>query len=218
MPPTRSTKSAAAPKLKQARLSFTASKRTASAHSAKPTKDIVTRTSSTPVLSTRSASPAISISEGSSSSVDNPDRDDIEFVDDEAVVAHLDRARKPRSATKTTPVNPPRHILGPLVEAEPLDVKDQRWNQVHKEAKTLRGGPLVHAEGQNKIHDILRVFDMTYKYGPYVGVPRLERWERAHTLGLNPPVEIRDILVTHEGRTLDEYAQSAVYGKGDVFV
>ena len=28
------------------------------------------------------------------------------------------------------------------------------------------------------------------KFGPYVGIPRLERWERAQALGLNPPEEV----------------------------
>jgi DNA polymerase delta, subunit 4 len=30
----------------------------------------------------------------------------------------------------------------------------------------------------------------TYEYGPCVGVTRLERWERAAALGLNPPPEV----------------------------
>lgn len=37
---------------------------------------------------------------------------------------------------------------------------------------------------------ILRVFDMTSKYGPYVGITRLERWERAKKWGLQPPEEV----------------------------
>ena len=38
--------------------------------------------------------------------------------------------------------------------------------------------------------DILRVFDMTSKYGPSVGISRLQRWERAKKWGLNPPTEV----------------------------
>ncbi len=30
----------------------------------------------------------------------------------------------------------------------------------------------------------------TYDYGPCVGVTRLERWERAKALDLNPPEEV----------------------------
>ena len=42
--------------------------------------------------------------------------------------------------------------------------------------------------------EILRVFDMTSKYGPSVGMTRLQRWERAKKWGLNPPEEVRDPL------------------------
>ncbi|KAI4525754.1 hypothetical protein K525DRAFT_234143 [Schizophyllum commune Loenen D] len=202
MPPTRTTRSSAAPKLKQAKLSFNASKRGASANTAKPAKASVARTSSTPVLSRRADSSSSSISADSSSSDHTDDDDDIEVVE------------APRKSTGRPP--PAKAVINVDAEVEHLDVKDRRWDRAHQEAKELRGTPLVHAEGQNKVHDILRVFDMTYKYGPYVGVTRLERWERANNLGLNPPPEIRDILLTHEGRTLDEYAQSAVFGKGDV--
>ena len=38
--------------------------------------------------------------------------------------------------------------------------------------------------------DILRIFDMTSRYGPCVGVTRLQRWERAKKWGLNPPEEV----------------------------
>lgn len=38
--------------------------------------------------------------------------------------------------------------------------------------------------------DILRVFDMTAKYGPCVGISRLDRWKRAQKLGLEPPDEV----------------------------
>ena len=30
----------------------------------------------------------------------------------------------------------------------------------------------------------------SYEFGPCVGIPRLERWERAQALGLNPPKEV----------------------------
>ncbi|KAL1740747.1 DNA polymerase delta, subunit 4-domain-containing protein [Schizophyllum fasciatum] len=201
MPPTRSTRSSAAPQLKQARLSFTASKRTASANTAKPAKAVAPRTSSTPILSRRTSSSSSSAS-GRSSSDDTDD--DVEIVE------------RPRPTRRRSDFR--KAVVVVDEEAAHLDVKDPRWNRAYKEAKELRGTPLVHAEGQNKVHDILRVFDMTYKYGPYVGITRLERWERANNLGLHPPPEIKDILLTQEGKTLDEYAQSAVYGKGDVLV
>ena len=53
---------------------------------------------------------------------------------------------------------------------------------------TLR---LVHTEGQSKVHEILRIFDLNDEYGPCVGFSRLARWERAHKAGLNPPIQVR---------------------------
>lgn len=41
-----------------------------------------------------------------------------------------------------------------------------------------------------RIHHILRNFDLSYEYGPCVGVDRMARWKRAQTLGLDPPSEV----------------------------
>ncbi|XP_061583097.1 DNA polymerase delta subunit 4 [Cololabis saira] len=44
----------------------------------------------------------------------------------------------------------------------------------------------------------LRQFDLDWKFGPCTGISRLQRWERADLHGLNPPEEIRDLLLlTH---------------------
>jgi DNA polymerase delta subunit 4 len=37
---------------------------------------------------------------------------------------------------------------------------------------------------------LLLMFDRNYDYGPCIGVTRLERWERAQAMGLNPPLEV----------------------------
>ncbi len=86
--------------------------------------------------------------------------------------------------------------------------------------------------------DILRVFDMSSQYGPYVGITRLERWERAKKWGLQPPEEvsgglvacggavwpaacrgmtssldqIKQILLTQQGEDDALYRESVVYG------
>uniref|UniRef100_A0A3Q0S9P5 DNA polymerase delta 4, accessory subunit n=1 Tax=Amphilophus citrinellus TaxID=61819 RepID=A0A3Q0S9P5_AMPCI len=44
----------------------------------------------------------------------------------------------------------------------------------------------------------LRQFDLDWRFGPCTGISRLQRWERAKLHGLNPPEEIRDLLLqTH---------------------
>lgn len=80
-------------------------------------------------------------------------------------------------------------------------------------SKRLVGSTLlvVHGEGQNEIHLLLRVFDLSYEYGPCAGVTRLERWRRAKAMSLNPPDEICQILETKQGTFDDSYKQSVLY-------
>lgn len=47
----------------------------------------------------------------------------------------------------------------------------------------------------------LREFDLTGKFGPFSGVTRLQRWERAAKLGLNPPEEVRQLILKHGENT-----------------
>ncbi|XP_041838640.1 DNA polymerase delta subunit 4 isoform X3 [Melanotaenia boesemani] len=41
----------------------------------------------------------------------------------------------------------------------------------------------------------LRQFDLDWRFGPCTGISRLQRWDRAKLHGLNPPEEIRDLLL-----------------------
>ncbi|XP_040001042.1 DNA polymerase delta subunit 4 [Xiphias gladius] len=44
----------------------------------------------------------------------------------------------------------------------------------------------------------LRQFDLDWRFGPCTGIGRLQRWERSKLHGLNPPEEIRGLLLkTH---------------------
>ncbi|KAL4078692.1 DNA polymerase delta, subunit 4-domain-containing protein [Scleroderma yunnanense] len=103
-----------------------------------------------------------------------------------------------------------------IPERETLDVEDKtgRYRRYYNEVREKMGymDP-VHANGQNKIHQMLRVFDMSSEYGPCIGMTRLERWERAETLGLKPPPEVRQILLTKEGIEKEEYVQCVLYGE-----
>ncbi|XP_078702581.1 uncharacterized protein LOC144928224 [Branchiostoma floridae x Branchiostoma belcheri] len=46
--------------------------------------------------------------------------------------------------------------------------------------------------------DLLKEFDMNLDFGPRLDITRLERWDRAKRYGLNPPEEIRDLILKHE--------------------
>lgn len=45
-----------------------------------------------------------------------------------------------------------------------------------------------------QIEDCLRLFDLNPRYGPFVGIDRMTRWNRAQKLGLNPPLNIKHML------------------------
>jgi DNA polymerase delta subunit 4 len=121
----------------------------------------------------------------------------------------------PLKASKARPDDISKTAPGSSAQEKPeLNVKDRKWNKHYAEVKEKMGHlPPVHPENQNKIHEILRVFDLSYEFGPCVGIPRLERWERAQALGLKPPKEVYDILNTKQGSTLDEYSQSVFHGE-----
>uniref|UniRef100_A0A452I092 DNA polymerase delta 4, accessory subunit n=1 Tax=Gopherus agassizii TaxID=38772 RepID=A0A452I092_9SAUR len=47
--------------------------------------------------------------------------------------------------------------------------------------------------------EMLKQFDLSWEYGPCTGITRLQRWERAESLGLSPPLVVRETLLEHEG-------------------
>jgi len=112
----------------------------------------------------------------------------------------------------TTP-QPKNSAENPSVGLLPeLNENDPKWHKHHALVREKMGHMHpIHANSQNKIHEILRVFDLSYEYGPFVGISRLERWERAEALGLNPPVEVKDILTTRQG--MEQLSQSVLHGE-----
>ena len=53
---------------------------------------------------------------------------------------------------------------------------------------------LIDTEELAEMEDQLRAFDLNPRYGPCVGMSRMERWQRAEAFKLTPPVEIHLIL------------------------
>ncbi|EIW58128.1 uncharacterized protein TRAVEDRAFT_71842 [Trametes versicolor FP-101664 SS1] len=208
------------PATKQAKLSF-ASKRNSSTASAAAGKQQKADTVRKPSLARAAGSRSVSTTiptEPISISISDSDSD-VSFNDDYVV-----------PETKKRRVNPPR---GPAAkkarkaqeedvveEAEPekaktkLDLEDKRWRKQYGVVREKMGHlEPVHAQGQTMVHHILRVFDLSYEYGPCIGVSRLDRWERAHALGLNPPSEVKDILLTKEGSTDEQFTQSVFHNQ-----
>ncbi|KAJ7815029.1 hypothetical protein B0H14DRAFT_2848844, partial [Mycena olivaceomarginata] len=190
--------------LKQATLSFSASKRTASNNSShKPSQKISQRQLS----SQRRA--AVVDSDSDEIELDAVDSDEIEVDDielssdeeDEVEVSVVSKPQQPTIVKATRPRDK-TNTISPN-ELPELNEKEKRWGPYHATVRAKRGYlQLIHAEDQDKFHDMLRVFDLSYEYGPCIG--------RAAALGLNPPVEIRDILTTRQGAT-QSYSESVFY-------
>uniref|UniRef100_A0A7N0TBF4 DNA polymerase delta subunit 4 n=1 Tax=Kalanchoe fedtschenkoi TaxID=63787 RepID=A0A7N0TBF4_KALFE len=49
-------------------------------------------------------------------------------------------------------------------------------------------------DAHSPYEDVLRQFDLNMRYGPCIGMTRLDRWERAKKLGMNPPNDIESFL------------------------
>ncbi|KAH8081416.1 DNA polymerase delta, subunit 4-domain-containing protein [Filobasidium floriforme] len=104
-----------------------------------------------------------------------------------------------------------------IEEGGKLNVKDKRWNELFKETKEKMGNAEpIHCDSKshNRVHHILRVFDLSSQWGPCVGISRLDRWNRAEEWGLEPPVEVRDILLTQEGQKDDSYKETVFHNTG----
>jgi hypothetical protein len=99
----------------------------------------------------------------------------------------------------------------------------------------------VHAEEQDDIETILKLFDLNSecvsmsfsqlsiraisgtasdalccisgRYGPAAGMTRLDRWKRAASWGLDPPTEVWEILSSIEGDKETRYRESLFVGQ-----
>ncbi|KIK79157.1 hypothetical protein PAXRUDRAFT_834233 [Paxillus rubicundulus Ve08.2h10] len=127
--------------------------------------------------------------------------------------AHLSSSMKNASSKTSRSESTPAPVGA---ERKHLDVEDKAgcYRRYYNEVRSRMGYiQPIHGEGQNQILQMLRFFDMSYEFGPCIGMTRLERWERAEAFGLNPPVEVREILLTKEGTEKEEYAQCVLYGE-----
>ncbi|KAF8909533.1 DNA polymerase delta, subunit 4-domain-containing protein [Mucidula mucida] len=186
MPKTKS-----ASQLKQGRISFTNQKRTGSASKATP----------------KGKSPA-TIKRASKK--EHIDSDSSESLSDEVeIIESDDDARK---STRTgRPISYEDIESDDSVEAPPPPPKKGKAKSKGKSRKAAADEDQIvetefpiHAEGETPEHQILREFDLTYDYGPCIGMSRMERWERADKMGLNPPQKVYGILQQHD---TDDYLQ-----------
>jgi len=195
--------------LKQSVLSFASTKRTKSASSVKGQKPVTTIKKE-------------STKKETGSTTDSPGRSDEELI--ESFSEETD-GPPPQKKQKVKKLDVKRSKSEGVISSrdnatddlQALDLKDPKWKKHYKgvkqEAKSMDAVRTIHGGGQSAVHEILRVFDLSYKYGPCVGVSRLDRWKRAESLGLNPPREVQEILLSKQGVEQEELSQSVFYGE-----
>ncbi|KAJ3041479.1 hypothetical protein HDV00_009275 [Rhizophlyctis rosea] len=105
----------------------------------------------------------------------------------------------------------------PLLEETAVDVPVERPSvteaevrlepevEIPEDIKTLLAD-------KEQLLQILRDFDLDYKYGPCVGLSRMERWERAAKLDLEPPDLIGKILTTPVVKKDSEMREALWFG------
>ncbi|XP_053548338.1 DNA polymerase delta subunit 4 isoform X2 [Bombina bombina] len=54
--------------------------------------------------------------------------------------------------------------------------------------------------------DTLIQFDLDWHFGPCTGITRLERWQRAQSLGLSPPQIVSDLLLKYSVEPVYQYS------------
>ncbi|CAM8976441.1 unnamed protein product [Rhodiola kirilowii] len=63
-----------------------------------------------------------------------------------------------------------------------------------KKASSASHASALGFELRDVHEDAIRQFDLNMRYGPCIGMSRLDRWERAKKLGMNPPQDIESHL------------------------
>ncbi|KAG0305565.1 hypothetical protein BGZ98_003942 [Dissophora globulifera] len=64
----------------------------------------------------------------------------------------------------------------------------------------------IHQSDLTEDEKLLRQFDLASKYGPSTDLTRLERWERASLLGLDPPQDIKNMVVSNKALNIPVFA------------
>ncbi|KZT67334.1 hypothetical protein DAEQUDRAFT_396188 [Daedalea quercina L-15889] len=140
-------------------------------------------------------------------------REGAENIEKPDVAAAPVKAKARRAKARTSFDEPSPRIERGKGELDDLP-RDGRWTK-HYGAVREKMGNLepVHGQGQFPVDHILRVFDLSYEYGPCAGVTRLERWNRAEALGLSPPPEVKEILLTKEGSENPRFSECIFHGE-----
>ncbi|MCJ1246508.1 hypothetical protein MMC30_003716 [Trapelia coarctata] len=89
-------------------------------------------------------------------------------------------------------------------------ISDAQVKRYWKGKEEGRKAPRVHQQGLSLEDKILREFDLSYHYGPSIGIPRTKRWKRAAALNLNPPIEVLAVLLKQDAKKAGSMQRSQV--------
>jgi len=119
----------------------------------------------------------------------------------------------PSSVVSTTKEKAKQQQQPKSVVREPRkDLDVRKYGKLYGLSRAMTNGlEFIHDSDQTQVHHILRTFDLSYQYGPCIGMTRLERWLRAEEMGLNPPEEIKEILETKQGVEEEGYRECVFF-------
>ncbi|MCJ1408179.1 hypothetical protein MMC19_002252 [Ptychographa xylographoides] len=139
--------------------------------------------------------------------------------------AHNLEAAKLANAIEISTPSPPTEVIDSQIPEQPttaeLNIRSQvragekettaaeeRASQISsaqikrywKKKEDERRAPRVHQQDLSMEEKILREFDLSYQFGPCIGIARSKRWKRADTLGLKPPIEVLAVLLKEDSK------------------
>lgn len=133
-------------------------------------------------------------------------RNDSKDQDSAAIVVDVPISRKEPDELLDSKLEQPLKPVQeePKVVLPQLDESDDEYLRAAATIRGVKQTPILHTN-PNTIETILRDFDLTGKYGPCVGISRLDRFNRAVRMNKNPPPEVGKILATQQADEKVEY-------------
>ena len=127
---------------------------------------------------------------------------------------HCRRTDRPLSARRIYSNPPPLYAPSPLkVHAEDQDDIETILKLFDLNSECVSHVPLTAIHIDSSETEPTRVLPMSGRYGPAAGMTRLDRWKRAAAWGLEPPTEVWEILSSIEGDKETRYRESLFVGQ-----
>ncbi|KAI9713164.1 MAG: hypothetical protein M1820_001149 [Bogoriella megaspora] len=189
MPPKRRTSSSPVAKNSQSTLSFHNKNRITKPSATSNAKDTKgSKIKQDPALLT----PPVSSLPGDTHTADSQISDsEIERVPTTSEAAILRQAEKEKERIVEEKKSTPE-------EDAARKLSDAKIKAYWREKERGRLASRVHQGDLSLEEKVLREFDMSGQYGPSIGIARLSRWQRAHGLGLKPPLEVLAVLLKEQ--------------------